>query len=48
MANSKLFEHLLEWKLSDIVNSYGIDPNSEVEVLLNNLIELMIKDVKEE
>lgn len=48
MKNKELFEHLMEWKMSDIVDSYGIDPNSEVEVLLNNLIELMIKDVKEE
>ena len=48
MENNDLFQHLLEWKLSDIINSYGIDPNSEVETLLNNLIELMIKDIKEE
>mgnify|MGYP003296006458 CR=1 FL=1 len=48
MKNTDLFQHLMDWKLSDIVDSYGIDPNSEVEVLLNNLIELMIKDVKEE
>lgn len=48
MKNTDLFQHLMDWKLSDIVDSYGIDPNSEAEVLLNNLIELMIKDVKEE
>lgn len=48
MKNKELFEHLMNWKLSDLIDSYGIDPNSEVEVLLNDLIELIIKDVKEE
>lgn len=48
MKDKDLFQHLMDWKLSEIVDSYGIDANSEVEVLLTNLIELMIKDVKEE
>ena len=42
-----MIDHLLNWKLADLVESYDIDLDSEIEVALNKLIEYVITDIKE-
>lgn len=42
-----MIKHLLNWKISDLVNSYDIDlSDNDIEVALNELITYLIKDIK--
>lgn len=44
-----MINHLLNWKLSDLVNSYNIDlSDDDIEVALNELIEHLLRDIKGE
>ena len=43
-----MIEHLLNWKLSDLIESYNLeaDANNEIEKTLNELVMRLIKDIK--
>lgn len=43
-----MINHLLNWKLSDLIDSYDIDMDDEIEVALNMLVMCLIKDIKGE
>lgn len=45
--DTTMINHLLNWKLSDLVDSYNIDLSDDIEVALNELIEHLIRDIKE-
>ena len=37
-----MIDHLLNWKLSDLIDSYDIDMDDEIEVALNMLVMCLI------
>lgn len=41
-----MINHLLNWKLSDLIDSYEINMNNEIEDILNELINFLVKDIK--
>ena len=41
-----MINHLLNWKLSDLIDSYEINMDREIDVALNELIKYLIKDIK--
>ena len=41
-----MIDHLLNWKLSDLIDSYDIDMDDEIEVALNMLVMCLVKDIK--
>lgn len=43
-----MIDHLMNWKLSDLIDSYDIDMDDEIEVALNMLVMCLIKDIKGE
>ena len=43
-----MINHLLNWKLSDLIDSYDIDMDDEIEVALNMLVMCLVKDIKGE
>lgn len=44
-----MINHLLNWKLSDLVESYNIDlSDDDIEVAFNELIEHLLRDIKGE
>ena len=46
--DTTMINHLLNWKLSDLVDSYNIDlSDDDIEVALNELIEHLLRDIKE-
>lgn len=49
MQNSEntMINHLLNWKLSDLIDSYEINMDNEIEKTLNELVMCIIKDIKE-
>lgn len=42
-----MIDHLLNWKLVDLIDSYEINRNNEIEDILNELINLLVRDIKE-
>lgn len=42
-----MITHLLNWRLSDLIDSYDINRNNEIEDILNELINLLVRDIKE-
>lgn len=42
-----MFKQLMEWKLSDLIDSYEINMDSEIEKALRELVMCIIKDIKE-
>ncbi|MGN1151073.1 MAG: hypothetical protein ACI4SN_02815 [Lachnospiraceae bacterium] len=41
-----MIDHLMNWKLSDLIDSYDINRNNEIDEILNELIEHLIRDIK--
>lgn len=41
-----MINHLLNWKLSDLIDSYEINMDNEIEKTLNELVMCIIKDIK--
>lgn len=42
-----MIDHLLNWKLVELIDSYEINRNNEIEDILNELIDLLVRDIKE-
>ena len=42
-----MIDHLMNWKLSDLIDSYEINMDNEIEKTLNELVMCIIKDIKE-
>lgn len=43
-----MIDHLMNWKLSDLIDSYEINMDREIDVALNELIEHLLRDIKGE
>ena len=41
-----MIDHLMNWKLSELIDSYEINMDDEIEVALNMLVMLLVKDIK--
>lgn len=43
-----MINHLMNWKLSDLIDSYEINMDNEIDKILNELIEHLLRDIKGE
>lgn len=41
-----MIDHLLNWKLVDLIDSYQINMDDPIETALNMLVMCLIKDIK--